>query len=64
MYPYHQVSYFTDNWALLYAQRLALKQQVPLHVCFCLPKQFLDATMRKYGFVIKGLQFVEKVNKL
>nr|AOQ25781.1 deoxyribodipyrimidine photolyase-like protein [Actinia tenebrosa] len=49
-----------DNWALLYAQRLALKQQVPLHVCFCLPKTFLDAAIRKYGFMLKGLKHVEK----
>ncbi|KFQ05356.1 Deoxyribodipyrimidine photo-lyase, partial [Haliaeetus albicilla] len=25
-----------DNWAFLYAQRLALKQELPLHICFCL----------------------------
>ncbi|XP_077988196.1 deoxyribodipyrimidine photo-lyase-like [Glandiceps talaboti] len=49
-----------DNWALLYAQRLAIKQKVPLHVCFCLVPKFLDATIRQYGFMLKGLQEVEQ----
>ncbi|XP_076197260.1 deoxyribodipyrimidine photo-lyase-like isoform X2 [Aptenodytes patagonicus] len=47
-----------DNWAFLYAQRLALKQELPLHVCFCLVPKFLDATIRHYGFMLKGLQEV------
>ncbi|XP_043926648.1 deoxyribodipyrimidine photo-lyase-like [Protopterus annectens] len=47
-----------DNWALLYAQRLALKQKWPLHVCFCLVPKFLDATIRHFGFMLKGLQEV------
>ncbi|XP_078344504.1 deoxyribodipyrimidine photo-lyase-like isoform X2 [Oculina patagonica] len=49
-----------DNWALLYAQRMALKQEVPLIVCFCLPSKYLDAAFRQYSFMIKGLQEVEK----
>ena len=54
-----------DNWALLYAQRIALQQEVPLFVCFCLPSKFLDTTYRQYSFMIKGLQEVEKVqNKI
>nr|XP_033814122.1 deoxyribodipyrimidine photo-lyase-like isoform X2 [Geotrypetes seraphini] len=47
-----------DNWAFLYAQRLALQQKLPLHVCFCLVPKFLDATIRHYGFMLKGLQEV------
>ncbi|XP_068262694.1 deoxyribodipyrimidine photo-lyase-like isoform X2 [Nyctibius grandis] len=47
-----------DNWAFLYAQRLALKQELPLHVCFCLVPKFLDATIRHYGFMLRGLQEV------
>uniref|UniRef100_A0ACB8FBH4 Uncharacterized protein n=1 Tax=Sphaerodactylus townsendi TaxID=933632 RepID=A0ACB8FBH4_9SAUR len=47
-----------DNWALLYAQRLALKQKLPLHVCFCLVPKFLDATIRHFGFMLKGLKEV------
>lgn len=49
-----------DNWALLYAQRMALKQEVPLFVCFCLPSKFLNTTYRQYSFMIKGLHEVEK----
>lgn len=49
-----------DNWAMLYAQRLALKMEVPLHVCFCLVPKFLDATIRHYRFILKGLEEVEK----
>ncbi|CAH1780581.1 unnamed protein product [Owenia fusiformis] len=49
-----------DNWALLYSQRLALKQKVPLYVCFCLVPKFLEATIRQFGFMLKGLQQVEK----
>ncbi|XP_063225110.1 deoxyribodipyrimidine photo-lyase isoform X2 [Bacillus rossius redtenbacheri] len=45
-----------DNWALLYAQKLALKRKVPLHVCFCLVPKFLDATVRQYDFMLKGLE--------
>ncbi|XP_053566261.1 deoxyribodipyrimidine photo-lyase isoform X2 [Bombina bombina] len=47
-----------DNWAFLYAQRLALKQKLPLHVTFCLVPKFLDATIRHYGFMLKGLREV------
>jgi deoxyribodipyrimidine photo-lyase len=49
-----------DNWAMLYAQRLALKQQLPLHVAFCLVPTFLAAPLRAYRFMLKGLQEVEK----
>ncbi|XP_069829490.1 deoxyribodipyrimidine photo-lyase-like [Dendropsophus ebraccatus] len=47
-----------DNWAFLYAQRLALKQKLPLHVVFCLVPKFLEATIRHYGFMLKGIQEV------
>ncbi|XP_069473625.1 deoxyribodipyrimidine photo-lyase-like isoform X4 [Ambystoma mexicanum] len=49
-----------DNWAFLYAQRLALKEKLPLHVCFCLVPKFLDATIRHFGFMLKGLKEVEE----
>jgi deoxyribodipyrimidine photo-lyase len=49
-----------DNWAMLYAQRLALKQQLPLHVAFCLVPTFLAAPLRAYRFMLKGLREVEK----
>ncbi|XP_067898490.1 CPD photolyase isoform X2 [Heterodontus francisci] len=47
-----------DNWAFLFAQWLALKHKLPLHVCFCLVPKFLDATIRHFGFMLKGLQEV------
>ncbi|KAL8188255.1 UNVERIFIED_CONTAM: hypothetical protein K2H54_064234 [Gekko kuhli] len=49
-----------DNWAFLYAQRLALKQKLPLHVCFCLVPKFLDATIRHFGFLLRGLKEVDE----
>ena len=49
-----------DNWAMLYAQRLALKQQLPLHVAFCLVPTFLAAPLRAYRFMLKGLHEVER----
>lgn len=48
-----------DNWAFLFAQKLALKNQCSLHVCFCLVPRFLDATIRHYKFMLSGLQQVE-----
>lgn len=48
-----------DNWAFLFAQKLALKNQIPLHVCYCLLPKFLDANMRHYKFLVKGLQEIE-----
>jgi deoxyribodipyrimidine photo-lyase len=48
-----------DNWALLYAQRIALKQKSPLIVAFCLVPHFLEATIRQYGFMLRGLKELE-----
>lgn len=50
-----------DNWALIHAQKLALKENLPLHVCFCLfaPKSELS-TLRHYDFMLKGLEEVQK----
>lgn len=49
-----------DNWSLLFAQKLALENDLPLHICFCLLPKFLDATIRHYKFLLKGLQEVEQ----
>ncbi|XP_034650866.1 deoxyribodipyrimidine photo-lyase-like [Drosophila subobscura] len=49
-----------DNWALLFAQRLALKLELPLAVVFCLVPKFLNATIRHYKFMMGGLQEVEQ----
>jgi len=49
-----------DNWALLFAQELALQRKDPLIVAFCLVPTFLGATMRQYRFMLDGLQEVKK----
>ena len=48
-----------DNWALLFAQKLALEKKKPLAVIFNLIPNFLEATLRQYSFMFKGLQEVE-----
>lgn len=48
-----------DNWAMLYAQRLAIKQEVPLHVCFCLVPTSLHPR-RHHMFMLKGLKEVQE----
>ncbi len=47
-----------DNWALLHAQELALQRGEPLAVVFCLVPSFLDATLRHYDFMLRGLEEV------
>lgn len=49
-----------DNWALLYSQNLAIKNKVSLHVLFCLTDNFMDATLRMFAFMLKGLEEVSK----
>jgi deoxyribodipyrimidine photo-lyase len=49
-----------DNWALIYAQELAIDMKQPLVVIFCLLPQFLDATIRQYEFMIEGLNGIEE----
>ena len=44
-----------DNWALFYAQQLALERHQQLLVVFCLVPTFLEATIRQYGFMLRGL---------
>ena len=48
-----------DNWALIYAQNCALKSSSKLVVVFCLLPSFLDATLRQYDFMLRGLEEVE-----
>jgi len=49
-----------DNWALLFAQQLALEKKRSLTVIFNLVPDFLEATIRQYNFMIKGLMELEK----
>jgi deoxyribodipyrimidine photo-lyase len=54
-----------DNWALLYAQEIALDHKSPLIVAFCLVPEFLGATLRHYHFMLQGLAEIEnKLGKL
>lgn len=45
-----------DNRALAFAQILAISEKVPLIILFCLVPNFLDASLREYDFMIKGLK--------
>jgi deoxyribodipyrimidine photo-lyase len=48
-----------DNWALLFAQQVALEKKKNLVVVFTLSSEFLGAALRQYDFMIKGLIEVE-----
>ncbi len=45
-----------DNWALNFAQELAVKDSVPLAVAFTLAPSYLGATKQQYLFMLKGLE--------
>lgn len=49
-----------DNWALIYAIEKAKELKTQPIVIFCLVPTFLQATLRQYGFMLKGLEEVEK----
>jgi len=49
-----------DNWALIYAQQLATKHNLPLHVAYCLSPDFPHPTARRCHFLFTGLKEVEK----
>lgn len=48
-----------DNWALLHARDLAVASGGKLCVAFCLVPTFLDATIRQFDFMLRGLREVE-----
>lgn len=48
-----------DNWALLYAQELALEKNAPLVVIYNLAAGFLGGGYRQWAFKIGGLKGVE-----
>ncbi len=48
-----------DNWALIYAAEISKKENTALTVIFCLVPDFLEASMRHYGFMLKGLKEIE-----
>jgi deoxyribodipyrimidine photo-lyase len=47
---------FHDNWALLYAQELAMANKVPIVAMFAMPDKFLDAGLRQYLFTLDGME--------
>jgi len=47
-----------DNWAMLYAQKIALESKGSLHVLVCVPTSFLRMTWRHYHFMLRGLKEV------
>ncbi|MBI0583033.1 MAG: deoxyribodipyrimidine photo-lyase [Methanomassiliicoccus sp.] len=50
----------SDNWALEYAKQTADEHGVPLCVVFCLTPDYLGATIRQYGFMLRGLREAEE----
>lgn len=48
-----------DNWALLFSRAIAKEANVPVMVVFCLTDEFLEAGIRQYEFMLKGLQELE-----
>lgn len=49
-----------DNWGLYHAQQEALERKVPLLVLVTLADGFLGATLRQYGFMLRGLEQVQR----
>ena len=45
----------SDNWSLLVAQQIAIKNKVPLIVCCQFIGNFPDSNIRQNGFLFKGL---------
>eukprot|EP01083_Nonionella_stella_P305475 1065785_1 len=56
MYCMNRDQRVQDNWALIYAQKMALQHKVPLLVVFCLQPSFSNTTLRHYDFMVKGLR--------
>ena len=50
----------TDNWALIACMEQSQKRQLPIRILFTLVPEFLDATIRQYDFMIKGLEEVQQ----
>lgn len=48
------------NWALIYAQDIAVRRRQPLVVIFTLTDTFMGAALRQYSFMLSGLELIEK----
>jgi deoxyribodipyrimidine photo-lyase len=49
-----------DNWALIFAQNIAVENKQSLIVVFCLANDFPGAAIRHYSFMLEGLEKVEQ----
>ncbi len=49
-----------DNWALLFAQEIALKNQAPLYVIFDVNSSLQQSTLRHTEFMLKGLENIDR----
>lgn len=56
VYWMHREHRWRDNWALLHARGLAAERGVPLVVAWALAPGFLEATLRQFGFLLRGLE--------
>ena len=45
-----------DNWSMSVAQEIALKNKVPLYVCFQYLGNFPKSNIRQYNFLFKGFR--------
>ena len=52
-----------DNWALLEAQKIAVKNNVPLLVCFHYHGFYKDANIRHYKFLFDLLKYFANSNQ-
>jgi deoxyribodipyrimidine photo-lyase len=58
VYWMHREHRVRDNWGLVRAQQIARDEDRPLCVAYCLVKSYLDATIRQFGFLLRGLEEV------
>lgn len=52
---------FDDNWALYAAYEKALELNVSLEILYVIPDEFMDANLRTYDFMLRGLQEAAEV---
>lgn len=60
LYWMHREHRSRDNWALLHAHAEAARLGAPLAVVWCLTNSFLGATIRQYGFLLRGMEETQR----
>lgn len=60
LYWMHREHRARDNWALLHAHAQAARLGAPLAVVWCLADTFLGATIRQFGFLLRGMAETER----